>query len=72
MHNMRFVLCKLATKYSKNSLDFQSLNVGEWDFEKILFWKIEGKTFAVESAERSIKEGEVLDIKCFFVHSDSS
>ena len=69
---MRFVLCKLATKYSKNSLDFQSLNVGEWDFEKILFWKIEGKTFASESAERSIKEGEVLDIKCFFVHSDSS
>ena len=69
---MRFVLCKLATKYSKNSLDFQSLNVGEWDFEKILFWKIEGKTFALESAERSIKEGEALDIKCFFVHSDSS
>ena len=69
---MCFVLCKLATKYSKNSLDFQSSNVGEWDFEKILFSKLEGKTSELESAERSIKEGEVLDIKCFFVHSDSS
>ena len=37
--------------------------MGVW--KDIILEKGEGKTFALESAERLFKEGEVSDIKCF-------